>query len=171
MGWGVRGTGPWVKQRAHSKNNESADYEVKDGTEDKRQHGLFVYHLHINECVELCYQGCPCQYLSPVPDMKHSSSFAVCLGEESSKKHNKQQHAPFTTPAFLTYIKALQPSIHIQPTHPAHIAALSQHLVSFEQVVSHQLADFILSLPPSLDHLHLCLRGGLPLKVLLIWNR
>lgn len=53
-------------------------------------------------------------------------------------------------------------------THPTHITALSQHLVSFQQVVSHQLADFVLSLPASLDHLHLCLCRRLPLKVLVI---
>lgn len=53
-------------------------------------------------------------------------------------------------------------------THPTHFAALSQHLVPFQQVVSHQLADFVLSLPASLDHLHFCFCWRLPLKVFFI---
>lgn len=61
--------------------------------------------------------------------------------------------------------------IKIHFAHPTHITALSQHLVSFEQVVSHQLADFVLSLSASLDHLHLCLCWRLPLKVLVTWDQ
>lgn len=53
-------------------------------------------------------------------------------------------------------------------THPTHFAGFSKHLVPFQQVVSHQLADFVLPLPTSLDHLHFCFCWRLPLKILFI---
>lgn len=65
----------------------------------------------------------------------------------------------------------LKAVMQMPSAHPTQVAALPQHLVSFEQVVSHQLADFVLSFPASLDHLHLCFCRRLPLKVFFIWGR
>ena len=75
------------------------------------------------------------------------------------------------SPIWLNEPSPPQHTVKRRLTHPTHITALSQHLVSFQQVVSHQLADFVLSLPASLDHLHLCLCRRLPLKVLVICGR
>lgn len=132
---------------------------------------VYLFPMSIKyRCVSCVYQDCPCQHQSPAPDMRHSSFSAVCPGEELSEN---TEHTYFNTPPFHHHLRFYHHHKHntnMHFTHPTHITALSQHLVSFEQVVSHQLADFVLSLPASLDHLHLCLRWRLPLEVLVIWG-
>ena len=54
-------------------------------------------------------------------------------------------------------------------THHARLTAGAEHLVALEQVVSHELADAIRALPPSLQNLHLSLRRRLPFIVVHSW--
>lgn len=54
-----------------------------------------------------------------------------------------------------------------RPTHRTVLTAVPQHLVAFEQVVPHQLADLVLSLALRLQDLHLGFRRRLPLEVVI----
>lgn len=87
------------------------------------------------------------------------------LEEDCLEKQTKLSLTHITPPCVSFY------ALLSSKTHPTHITALSQHLVSFEQIVPHQFTDFVLSLSARLDHLHFSLCRWLPLKVLVIWGQ
>lgn len=62
-------------------------------------------------------------------------------------------------------MKSLMSECKVLYSHPTQLTAIPQHLISLQQIVSHQLADLILPLPSSLNHLHLRLGGRFPFKV------
>lgn len=115
---------------------------------------------------ECGYQGCLCRRLSPAPDMRCSSFSAVCSGAGlSAHTRCTNLNNSLHLLCFSRWSKATTTA------HPAQITAFAQHLVSLQQVISHQLADLVLSLPASLDHLHLRLGWRLPFEVFVICRK
>lgn len=47
--------------------------------------------VRVCECVRVLYQGCPCQYPSPAPDMTHNSFSSVCSEAESSGQTKRRR--------------------------------------------------------------------------------